>query len=101
MKDWRLWAFLIGIYLMIKMCGGCNGCGSDSDTSDDEFKRAIEIRLISKFNAESPHISTIEKISDNPSTYRFEFDYKDVYGNWQHKTAHCTFWEDGELKEIY
>ena len=36
MKDWRLWAFLIGIYLVVKMCGGCNSCTSDSSNSQSE-----------------------------------------------------------------
>lgn len=31
MKDWRFWALLIVIYLLVKMCGGCNGCGSDDE----------------------------------------------------------------------
>lgn len=27
MKDWRVWALLIGLFLLVKMCGGCVGCG--------------------------------------------------------------------------
>lgn len=29
MKDWKTWVLLIGIYLLVRMCGGCNGCNSD------------------------------------------------------------------------
>ena len=35
MKDWKLWALLIGLYLVGKMCGGCEGC---SGCSSDEIK---------------------------------------------------------------
>lgn len=35
MKDWRVWALLIGLYLVIRMCGGCNGCsGGRLDLSE-------------------------------------------------------------------
>lgn len=34
MKDWKIWALLIGLYLVVKMCGGCGG----GDSYDDGFK---------------------------------------------------------------
>lgn len=40
MKDWKVWALLIALYLIVKMCGGCNGCGSDSNISENnEYKK--------------------------------------------------------------
>ena len=29
MKDWKVWGLLIGLFLLVKMCGGCNGCGGE------------------------------------------------------------------------
>lgn len=40
MKDWRVWAFVIVLYLVIRGCGGCNGCGSDSN--DDNSSEIYE-----------------------------------------------------------
>lgn len=34
MKDWKVWAFVIVLFLIVKGCGGCNGCGSDESSSD-------------------------------------------------------------------
>lgn len=35
MKDWRVWALLIGLFVLVKMCGGCNGCsGGRLDLSE-------------------------------------------------------------------
>lgn len=34
MKDWRIWAFVIVLFLIVKGCGGCNRCGSDESSSD-------------------------------------------------------------------
>lgn len=35
MKDWRVWAFVIILFLIVKGCGGCNGC-DESDNSSSE-----------------------------------------------------------------
>ena len=35
MKDWKIWALVIGICLVIKICGGCNGCGDSYDSSSN------------------------------------------------------------------
>lgn len=31
MKDWKTWVLLIGLFLMVKTCGGCEGCSSCSN----------------------------------------------------------------------
>ena len=36
MKDWRFWVLLIAVYLLVKMCGGCEGCSSDSDIPEQK-----------------------------------------------------------------
>jgi len=46
MKDWKTWVLLIGIYLLVKMCGGCNGCnsGSSTDYSSDSYRQSSSDR---------------------------------------------------------
>ena len=36
MKDWKVWALLIGAYLLAKMCGGCERCSSDSNIPEQK-----------------------------------------------------------------
>ena len=98
MKDWKSWAVIIGIYLLFKMCGGCDGCGS-SRFDMESVENAIEIHLISKVHAD-PHITTIKQTSDNPPTYRFEYEYLDRNGIRQHRTGSCTFYEDGQIRDL-
>ena len=44
MKDWRFWVLLIAVYLLVKMCGGCKGCGCSSDISDNNNSEKKEFR---------------------------------------------------------
>ena len=30
MKDWKTWVLIIGIYFLVKTCGGCEGCSGGS-----------------------------------------------------------------------
>ena len=98
MKDWKTWVLLLGVYFFVKMCGGCNGCGGPSGIDTD----ALEIRLIGKYHISNPHITSVEKVNDDPPTFRFEYDYEDrSLGMRQHRTGHCTLYEDGDFKDIY
>ena len=36
MKDWKTWVLLIGIFFLVKTCGGCEGCSSDSDIPEQK-----------------------------------------------------------------
>lgn len=31
MKDWKTWVLLIGVFFLVKTCGGCEGCGGCSN----------------------------------------------------------------------
>lgn len=45
MKDWKTWVLLIGVFFLIKTCGGCNGCSDYGDvrsTSISELKSIIK-----------------------------------------------------------
>ena len=98
MKDWKTWAVIIGIFLLVRMCGGCDGCNS-SGFDMESVENAIEIHLISKVHAD-PHVTTIKQTSDNPPTYNFEYEYVDRYGIRQHRSGFCTFYEDGQVKDL-
>lgn len=34
MKNWKFWAFVIVVFLIVKNCGGCNESSSDNCSSD-------------------------------------------------------------------
>ena len=36
MKDWKTWVLLIGVFFLIKTCGGCEGCSDDSDIPEQQ-----------------------------------------------------------------
>ena len=36
MKDWKLWAVVVILFLIVKACGGCNGCENDSDIPEQK-----------------------------------------------------------------
>jgi len=39
MKDWKTWVLLLGIYFLVKMCGGCEGCkGCSNDDSSNGMR---------------------------------------------------------------
>ena len=97
MKDWRTWVLLIGAIFLFKMCGGCDESDSPSGIDTD----ALEIRLIGKYQIRLPHITSVEKVNDDPPTFKFEYDYEDELGIRQHRTGHCTLYEDGNFKDIY
>ena len=40
MKDWRVWAFVIFLFLLVKGCGGCNGCDSSDDSSAERYEQS-------------------------------------------------------------
>lgn len=45
MKDWKVWAFVIVLFLFVKNCGGCSGCSDNGDirsTSISELKSIIK-----------------------------------------------------------
>ena len=43
MKDWKVWALLIGLYLVAKMCGGCNACSSYGDVRSESISELKSI----------------------------------------------------------
>ncbi|MBP5715280.1 MAG: hypothetical protein J6X07_11370 [Prevotella sp.] len=97
MKDWKVWAFCIALFLLVKMCGGCNGCGSSGLDTD-----ALEIRLIGKYHYTDVHINSYKKVKDDPPTFEFEYDYTlRSVGIRQTRTGHCTLYPDGDFKDIY
>ncbi len=101
MKNWKFWALLIGLYLVVKMCGGCDGCGSSPHWSKESIENAIEIRLISRYNIDYPHVIDIKQTAENPPTYEFEYEYVDrLTGARNQRTGHCTFYEDGQIRDI-
>lgn len=43
MKDWKTWVLIIGIYLVVKMCGGCDGCEShDGGSNQDNYEQSSD-----------------------------------------------------------
>lgn len=94
-SNWKTWAIVLCVFFMFKLCGG-NGGSSSIDTD------ALEIRLIGKYHIDNPHITSVEKVNDDPPTFRFEYDYEDrSSGLRQHRSGHCTLYEDGDFKDIY
>ena len=93
MKDWRLWVFLIGIYLMIKMCGGCLGCGNGISKGD--LMDAIEDR----YGMDVRHINSIEKVQRNPETYRFVFEWN-MGGIRERQSGYVYLFKDGAIDRI-
>lgn len=73
MKDWKLWAILIGLYLVVKMCGGCNGCGSYGDVRSEsisELKQIIkESGKITEDEAKALVIHYILNNMKDPNSY--------------------------------
>ena len=64
MKDWRLWVFLIGIYLMVKMCGGCKGC-------DGIPKGMVECQQCGRIEEQAYEGSTICRWCNENNTDKF------------------------------
>lgn len=40
MKDWKSYVVILGLLLLVKMCGGCNGCDSSDDNSSDRYEQS-------------------------------------------------------------
>lgn len=40
MKDWKVWAFVIILFIIVKGCGGCDGCDSSDDVSSKSYKQS-------------------------------------------------------------
>lgn len=73
MKDWKVWALLIGLYLVVKMCGGCNACSDYGDvrsTSITELKSIIkESGTISEDEAKCLVVHYILNHMKDPNSY--------------------------------
>lgn len=91
MKDWRVWALVIGLYLLVKMCGGCNGCSSGLDLSE---KNVLELVPESGSTYKS---MTLTLYADG--TYEVEGIIG--YNNEEfHRTGNYTFLNDSYHDEV-
>ena len=95
MKDWKTWALIIGLYLLVKMCGGCNGCGGSVPKPDlEELKKKIYYQTgwqPYQFNFEKLELSV-----EDPPIY--EFEIRGPYGS--HKTGQVSVYENGSIKNV-
>lgn len=73
MKDWKVWALLIGVYLLVKMCGGCNACSSYGDVRSEsisELKQIIrESGTITEDEAKALVVHYILNNMKDPNSY--------------------------------
>ena len=93
MKNWKTWALLIGLYLLVKMCGGCNGCG------DKINKSALEDEIERRYGMEVRHINSVEKVNDDPETYKFVFEWN-MRGIRERQSGFLYLYDDGTVDKI-
>ena len=95
MKDWRIWAAIIVLFFLIRMCGGC---GSSSDVDKAELESAIHFLYDARIY--DVDISYVKKVKSTPPTYRIEYSYY-YLGRCVDAVAYCSLREDGKIKIIW
>ena len=95
MKDWRIWALLIGLYLVVKMCGGCGG---SSDVDKAELQSAIHCLYDARID--DVDVSSVKKVKSTPPTYKVEYSYY-YLGRCIDAEAYCSLKEDGKIEKIW
>ena len=94
MKDWKTYVVILGILFLVKMCGGGNGC-SGGDVNKDALKAAIERRT----GKEVRHINSVEKVNDDPLTYKFVFEWN-MGGIRERQSGFVYLYDDGTVDKI-
>lgn len=92
MNNWKTWAVIIGVFLLFRMCGGCNGGG---DINKDALKSAIERRS----GKDVRHINSVEKVNDAPLTYKFVFEWN-MEGIRERQSGFVYLYDDGTVDKI-
>lgn len=95
MKDWKTWILLIGLFFLVKMCGGCLGCSGSAPKPDlEELKKKIYYQT-----GWQPYQFSFDKLElsvEDPPIY--EFKIKGPYGS--SKTGQVSVYEDGSIKNV-
>ena len=94
MNNWKTFAVCLVIYLLVRTCGGCNGCSSGGSIPKPRMEKLLE-RLSdeSGFAKHELLISDVNLIIDNPPTY--EFKARGPYGT--KLTGRCTVHNSGTI----
>ena len=66
------WGIFIAIFLMMKMCGGCEGCDGGGTPSGPDIRQLKErVSRETGYEMQEFSISDIEFVHDDPPTYQF------------------------------
>lgn len=96
MKDWKTWVLLLGIYFLVKMCGGCEGCSGCSGVPKPD--KAELIQKIARQQGVQPYEITIEELElavKDPPIY----DLK-IKSHGFHMTGQVSVYNDGSIKNV-
>ena len=96
MKDWRIWAAIIVLFFLIRMCGGC---GSSSDVDKAELESAIHCLYDARIY--DVEVSSVKKVKNSPPTYKVKYSYYYLGRCVDGKEAFCTLKEDGKIDVIW
>lgn len=92
MKDWKIFAILLSLFLVVI------SCGSSSDVDKVELESAIHCLFDAKIY--DVDISSVKKVKNSPPTYRVKYSYY-YLGREVQKEAFCTLKEDGKIDVIW
>lgn len=100
MKNWKTWVLLLGIYLLVKTCGGCSGCSGCSSCGGvpkpnlrDLYE---EVCYKTGFKSYEIEITNLELSVEDPPIY----SYTVRLPNGIKKEGTCSVYSNGSIKNV-